>query len=147
MMKPSGWFQIGWSSDFPDGEVVSKRFFDEALVVFRTEAGQVRALDAYCAHMGAHLGVGGRVRGEGIVCPYHGWQWDEQGCNVSIPYEDRPNRARRIRRWPVAERNGLVYLWHHRDMAEPTWHVPDVFESQGGHVAARRYHASHPEGE
>ena len=31
------------------------------IVVFRNEKGEVYALEAYCKHMGANLGIGGKV--------------------------------------------------------------------------------------
>ena len=103
MMKPAGWFQIGWSTDFPPGHIAAKHYFGEEVVVFRADDGTLRALDAYCGHMGAHLGHGGEVCGDRVVCPFHGWEWNGDGRNVSIPYQDRPNRAVRIRSWPVME--------------------------------------------
>ena len=46
-------------------------------------------VDAYCAHLGAHLGVGGKVEGECIRCPFHGWRYDgESGKCTEIPYGD-----------------------------------------------------------
>jgi nitrite reductase/ring-hydroxylating ferredoxin subunit len=147
MMKPSGWFQIGWSADFAAGDVVAKHFFGREIVVFRTTAGELRVLDAYCGHMGAHLGFGGHVAEDCIVCPFHGWEWDGAGANVRIPYQDRPNRAVRIPAWPVTERNGLVFLWHDIDGDTPGWDVPDIFELLGADVCERSYHDSHPAGE
>jgi 3-ketosteroid 9alpha-monooxygenase subunit A len=148
MMKPEGWFQIGWSTDFPSGAVVAHTFFGNDIVVFRTEQGTLRALDAYCGHMGAHLGFGGTVTGECITCPFHGWEWNAAGENVAIPYQDRPNRAVRIRARPVSERNGLVYLWHHYDgVTTPWWDPPDVFEALGGDVDQRTYHGLDPSGQ
>jgi 3-ketosteroid 9alpha-monooxygenase subunit A len=147
MMKPAGWFQVGWAQDFVAGQVVEKKCFGEELVVFRTEDGQLRALDAYCRHMGAHLGHGGRVCGDRIICPFHGWEWNGDGENVRIPYQDRPNRGVRMRTWPIVERNDIVYIWHHYDNLEPSWSVPDVFESLGAPVAERAYHSAHPDGQ
>jgi nitrite reductase/ring-hydroxylating ferredoxin subunit len=147
MMRPSGWFQVGWSADFPAGEVASRTYFGQDIVIYRGADGSLTALDAYCKHMGAHLGVGGTVCENRIVCPYHGWEWDSDGRNSAIPYEDRPNRAVRIRTWPIIEQNGMVCLWHHWDGSGPTWQVPDVFESQGAHVVEREYHDCHPDGE
>jgi phenylpropionate dioxygenase-like ring-hydroxylating dioxygenase large terminal subunit len=47
------------------------------MVLFRTLEGKVNALHAYCAHMGAHLGVGGKVTNNGCIqCPFHGWLYD-----------------------------------------------------------------------
>jgi 3-ketosteroid 9alpha-monooxygenase subunit A len=147
MMKPTGWFQIGWSNDFAIGGVVPKRYFGEELAIFRTETGGLRALDAYCAHMGGHLAYGGTVCGELVTCPFHGWEWNGDGQNVRIPYQNRPNRAVSIRSWPVIERNDIVYLWHDRNGGEPTWNPPDVFDALGADVAAATYHPSHPDGQ
>jgi cholesterol 7-dehydrogenase len=41
------------------------------LVLFRTEKDEAKVLDAYCPHMGADLGVGGKVVGDCIECPFH----------------------------------------------------------------------------
>ena len=43
-------------------------------------------LDAYCQHLGGHLGVGGTVVGDEIKCPWHAWQWRQDGTNSLIPY-------------------------------------------------------------
>ena len=90
------------------------------MVAWRAESGQLTVMDAYCEHLGAHLGYGGHVVGEVLQCPFHGWQWNRDGRNVCIPYQDRPNRGRRIRTFPVVERNESVYIWHDADGREPT---------------------------
>lgn len=47
------------------------------MVVFRAKDGKAHALHAYCAHMGAHLGMGGKVvNNQCIQCPFHGWVYD-----------------------------------------------------------------------
>jgi 3-ketosteroid 9alpha-monooxygenase subunit A len=147
MMKPSGWFQVGWSSDFTSSELVSRRFFGRDLVMRRDADGELVAMDAYCGHMGAHLGDG-QVCERSIVCPFHGWEWDHDGRNVSIPYQDRPNRVARLDTLPMAERNGIVYLWHHPDGAEPSWTVPDAVETFDGDVRdGNSFHPCHPHGQ
>jgi phenylpropionate dioxygenase-like ring-hydroxylating dioxygenase large terminal subunit len=146
MMKPTGWFQIGWSSDYPTSEALPRRYFGQELVVYRSEDGTLHALDAYCRHMGAHLGYGGKVEGDCIICPFHAWEWNSDGENTSIPYEDRPNRSRRLRAWPIVEVNDCVYLWHDKDGKPPSWDVPEMFESLGEEIAARHYHDSDPGG-
>jgi 3-ketosteroid 9alpha-monooxygenase subunit A len=127
-MRPTGWFHAGWSTEFPAGTAKPLRYFGEELAAFRTESGELHVLDAYCRHMGAHLGYESRVEQDCVVCPYHGWQWDGEGANRSIPYQDQPSRAR-TRSWPVVERHGLVYLWHDPDGGPPRadFAIPDVF--------------------
>jgi hypothetical protein len=38
------------------------KYFGEEMVAFPGEDGKVNVLNAYCAHMGAHLGGGGKVK-------------------------------------------------------------------------------------
>ncbi|HEX2562962.1 MAG TPA: Rieske 2Fe-2S domain-containing protein, partial [Acidimicrobiales bacterium] len=58
---PAGWFVVAWSSDVAPGDVRRLHYFGRELVCFRTEGGEVSVLDAYCQHLGGHLGVGGHV--------------------------------------------------------------------------------------
>ena len=55
---PNGWFALARSDEVGPGAVLPVRYFGRDLVVFRTESGRPAVLDAYCAHMGAHLGIG-----------------------------------------------------------------------------------------
>jgi cholesterol 7-dehydrogenase len=62
----------------------------EQLVVFRDEKGEAHILDAYCPHMGANLGVGGRVVGDCIECPFHGWKFrGYDGKCTEVPYSEK----------------------------------------------------------
>ncbi|MBW2629246.1 MAG: Rieske 2Fe-2S domain-containing protein, partial [Deltaproteobacteria bacterium] len=51
-----GWFLLMFSEELEPGQVVPLKRFDQELVLFRTESGDAKVLDAYCPHMGAHLG-------------------------------------------------------------------------------------------
>jgi 3-ketosteroid 9alpha-monooxygenase subunit A len=138
-MVPTGWFQVAWSADIAHGAVIPLHYFNRDLVAFRQPDGTVSVLDAHCQHLGASLAHGGCVVEDGIQCPFHGWVWDGQGRNVRIPYEKRPNRGRRIRSYPVAEKNDSIYIWHDAKGGEPAWDAPDGFEVLGEHVSSRRF--------
>jgi len=128
---PSGWFQVGWSDELGEpggGLVKSMRYFAKDLVMYRGASGQVVVLDAYCKHMGAHLGHGGKVNGDCIECPYHGWRWNDTGQNVKIPYSDHTSAAR-IRHWPVQELGGLIMVWYHPEGLSPQWQLPAIPET------------------
>ncbi len=47
-MKPTGWFQIGWSAQIPPGGVQPMRYFGEDLVALRDEAGELAVRDCHC---------------------------------------------------------------------------------------------------
>ena len=91
---PWGWFQVLYSDELAVGESKPLRCFDQELVIFRTDSGAAKVLDAYCPHMGAHLGYGirdqagggSRVVGESIECPFHGWRYNGEGECTHVPY-------------------------------------------------------------
>lgn len=58
--------------------------------MFRGEDGIAHVMDAYCPHLGANLAVGGRVVGNCLECPFHGWQFrGDDGKCVKIPYAEK----------------------------------------------------------
>ena len=139
-MKPTGWFQVAWSDEIAVGEVHKMKYFGQELIAWRAESGHLTVMNAYCEHLGAHLGYGGHVEGEVLQCPFHGWQWNAQGHNVCIPYDKRPNRGRRIKTYPTVERNESVYLWYDDDGREPFFDAPDVFASFGDDSSVADYY-------
>jgi nitrite reductase/ring-hydroxylating ferredoxin subunit len=139
---PFGWFAVAWADELQPGQIVPRRLFGADTVLWRDDTGTAHLHDAYCPHLGAHLGHGGCVRGVNIVCPFHGWEFDPQGRNATIPYSGRTNGLARLRHYPVVERNGLVMAWHHPHAADPLWEVPEVPEF-GIHGIAEEFSASH----
>src|SRR5262245_4339261 len=119
---------IGWSAEFQQGEVRPLRYFGEDLVAYRDESGELHVLSGHCRHLGAHIGHGGKVVGDCVECPFHGWRWGPDGTNRYIPYQrDRPNKALRLRVYPVREQYGCVFVWHQPDGKDPQWEMPDLF--------------------
>lgn len=121
---PNGWYALAFSRELRAGQVLNARFMGRELVLFRTAAGIACAMDAYCPHLGAHLGHGGRVEGETIRCPFHGFCYDVQGRCVSTPYGKRiPPRAL-APVLPVRETHGMILAYHDAGGAAPCWEVP-----------------------
>ena len=63
MPIPFGWYVVDYADELKPGDVKSVRYFGEDQVLFRTDSGEISMLDAYCPHLGAHLGHGGLVNG------------------------------------------------------------------------------------
>jgi nitrite reductase/ring-hydroxylating ferredoxin subunit len=120
---PDGWYALCQSAELAAGEVRPLHYFGRELVAFRGLDGAARVFDAYCPHLGAHLGWGGRVEGDGIRCPFHGWRFDGEGCLVEVPrLGTRPPPAR-ARSYPVRECNGFVHAWVHAKDDPPSFEV------------------------
>jgi nitrite reductase/ring-hydroxylating ferredoxin subunit len=128
---PNGWFVVSAGAELANGDVRALHYFGRDLVLYRTANGVPRLLDAYCPHLGAHLAVGGKVEGDNLRCPFHGWCFDgESGTCVDIPYNQQariPSRAR-TRSYPTLERNQMLWAWYHAEDEPPFYDVPEVPE-------------------
>lgn len=100
------------------------RYFDQDLVGYRGESGEVHILDAHCRHMGAHLGYGGKVCGDELQCPFHGWRWSSGGKNVDIPYSNGSCSRRTLKAWSSVESSGVVMVWHSPAENVKPWTLP-----------------------
>ncbi|CAG2171223.1 unnamed protein product [Oppiella nova] len=115
---PNGWFSVLESRDLGVNQIKPISAFGVDLVVYRELAGKVHVVDAYCPHLGANLGIGGRVVGDSVRCPFHGWTF---------------NGAVRIKVWECVEENGFIFVWHHSDHQKPDWFpipIPDIRDSR-----------------
>jgi len=121
---PNGWFAVAFSNELVAGEVRRIHYFDEDLVLYRGREGAPKVLDAYCPHLGAHLAEGGRVIGDTLRCPFHGWRFDGTGMCVEIPYCQRIPPKARLRGWDVVEKNRMIFVWHHAEGKPPSWDFP-----------------------
>ncbi|MCZ6785496.1 MAG: Rieske 2Fe-2S domain-containing protein [Proteobacteria bacterium] len=120
----NGWFRVAYADELARGDVKALHYFGRELVLFRDEEGEAHLLDAFCAHLGAHLGHGGTVEGKGIRCPFHAWHWSGEGVCLDIPYAARIPPKAKIRSWQVRERNGLILAWHHDRDEPPSFEIP-----------------------
>lgn len=86
----------------------------EELVFFRDRDGRVVALDDWCPHRGARLSWGVCEFRWTVTCPYHGYVFDGSGQCVAglVDGPASPLVPKlRARKYPTAERHGLVFVW------------------------------------
>jgi 3-ketosteroid 9alpha-monooxygenase subunit A len=134
---PRGWFMVAASTEVTSVPS-SMRYFGQDLVAYRGESGRAYVVDAYCPHMGAHLGKNTtsyvvkdktHVQGESIRCPYHAWRFGPDGVCDDIPYSKaKPPAAAKLKSWTVQERYGCVYVWHDPENGAPDYDLPHIPE-------------------
>ena len=98
----------------------------EPLVLWRGPDGSPRVMSDLCVHRGTALSLGW-VRGDELVCPYHGWRYAADGRCVAIPQLAEPGRVparARVAAFPAQERYGLIWA----ALAEPRWPLPELPE-------------------
>lgn len=122
---PNSWFVVALSDELPVRGVMPLSYFGQELVLFRGEDGKAHVFDAYCPHLGAHLGCGGKVEGDSLRCPFHGWRFSgDSGQCVEVPFAAKIPARASLRSWPVRELDGLIMVYHHTEGQAPTWEIP-----------------------
>lgn len=125
-----GWYAIAFEEELKEGKVITRKFAGDEVVIFKTESGNAVVMDAYCKHMGAHLGVGGEINGESITCPFHGFCFDKEGTCVKTGYDTAPYPMLNTFSWPVKVTGGVVFCYYHPERTEPTWQVDDLEDEE-----------------
>lgn len=88
---------------------LARWLLDTPVVLFRTEAGEVVALEDRCPHRQAPLSAG-RLQGDAIECAYHGFQFGANGRCVRVPSMSSPAPLR-VETYPVREIGPLVWIY------------------------------------
>lgn len=86
---PNGWYRLINSDELKVNDVKSFDYCGRNVVLFRGTNNKVYALHAFCSHMGANLGKGGKVKDNNCIqCPFHGWVFDGETGNCVVSSEN-----------------------------------------------------------
>lgn len=107
---PDWWYVACLSSELED-RPIARTVLGTPLVLFRGEGGRAAALLDRCAHRNVPLS-GGTCEARRLVCPYHGWEYDEEGVVQRVPALAgiQTGKARRVPSYRVIEQQGLVWI-------------------------------------
>jgi len=116
--QSSGELKEHWYVACTAAELRRKRIFAATILglgiaVFRKSDGTARALLDQCVHRGTALSAG-RLIDSCLVCPYHGWRYDENGRVVHIPTEDGaalPGKPHAYSQRAFAAREAFGLIW------------------------------------
>ena len=107
------WYPVAASHQVSNDEPFRTRILCMDLAAFRDSRGNPHVLSDTCIHRGGALGAG-RVKGDCLECPYHGWQYDSEGRCKLVPAlgedESPPARAK-VDSYPVQEKYGIVFAF------------------------------------
>ena len=91
---------------------LARQILNTFIVLFRASDGSVAALEDRCVHRNAPLSQG-KVCGNTVQCPYHGWRYDENGELQEIPslgHEYSGDLPKGVRSFHCVEQQGYVWI-------------------------------------
>lgn len=134
MFLKNAWYVAAWSHEI--GRSLTQRWIaGEPVVLYRTEAGSVAALEDRCPHRRAALSMG-KLIGDTVQCGYHGVTLDCSGACVRIPGQDSIPPSMRTRSYRVAEKWQWVWVWLGDPAAADEALIPDFrWNSEPGWVS------------
>ena len=112
------WYLAAPSSELKAGAQFRRMILGEPVMLGRTAGGEAFALRDICPHRLVPLSAGKQVDTGGeptVQCPYHGWRFGTDGVCKLMPSlvdgQDMDVSRVKVRRYPVHEANGAVYLY------------------------------------
>ena len=105
----NAWYVAGWAENF-GRDLTPLTIMDEAIVIFRTEAGKAVALAGERPHKRLPLSKG-RLKGDALECGYHGLTFDCAGRCIRVPGQTTIPKAAVVRAYPLEERRGILWIW------------------------------------
>ncbi|MBD1919984.1 Rieske (2Fe-2S) protein [Microcoleus sp. FACHB-831] len=105
-----GWYIACPSRDIPKGKAKSLDICGQKIVLFRGEDGKIRALDAYCPHLGTDLAIG-RVDGNTIRCFFHHWAFDGEGTCQDIPCQSAIPEKACLQSYATEEKYDFIWVY------------------------------------
>ena len=124
---PEGWYFVASRREVLKAKLIQKDWMGESIVVWADESGRICVANAYCPHLGSHMGpeAGGRICEGRLVCPFHGFEYDTTGQCVATPFADPPKTAR-LGVFEVREICGLIFAWWGIQGRKSQWRLPEV---------------------
>ena len=122
----NGWYVAAFARDV-GRELVSRTILNEPVVLYRTGNGDAVAVGGRCPHRHFPLGKS-CLKGDSIVCAYHGIAFGSDGQCIDIPSQDFIPRSYRIPTYPLVEHGMWLWIWPgDPDKADPAL-LPDLEE-------------------
>ena len=107
------WYPLALGSAVTAYQPLRVKVLSLSFVAFRDTQGRARVLADTCIHRGGSLGLG-KIKGDHVACPYHGWEFGGDGQCKRIPSlgDDAklPSRAK-VDAYPVQEKYGIVFAF------------------------------------
>jgi phenylpropionate dioxygenase-like ring-hydroxylating dioxygenase large terminal subunit len=119
-MIPNQWYAILESNEVKKGKIIGVTRMGKKMVAWRAPTGQVTVMSDLCPHRGVALSAG-KLTGDCIQCPFHGFEYDHSGDCRFIPANGKntqPPKAMHVKTYPTREAHDIIFIWWGEPRAE-----------------------------
>ena len=103
------WWVAGFSWELED-QPLARVILNRPMVLYRTPAGEVGALQDRCCHKELPLSCGS-IESRGLRCGYHGLLFDRSGTCIEIPGQQHIPARARVPAYPLREQDQILWVW------------------------------------
>lgn len=109
MFVLNSWYAVGWSEEV-GRDLLARTVCGRPVVLYRTADGDPVALADACWHRLVPLSTG-QLRGDDLMCGYHGIRYNPQGRCTFMPSQETINPSASVSSFPVTDRYRLCWVW------------------------------------
>ena len=120
----NAWYAAAWSHEIKH-ELAARTVCEKDIVLYRRSDGEIAALEDACWHRLLPLSLG-HLRGDEVVCGYHGLVFNAAGRCTYMPAQDTINPSACVRAYPLVERHRLVWVWMGDPALADPARIPDL---------------------
>lgn len=110
LLQGGHWHLAAHSRELQPHKSLGVSVRDKPVVLYRKKDGDPVALEDRCPHRWAPLS-GGRIDGDNIVCPYHGFKFCPRGNLVQTPGNSGSPGMNSAMAYPVMESESKIWIW------------------------------------
>ncbi|MEI0602916.1 aromatic ring-hydroxylating dioxygenase subunit alpha [Brachyspira alvinipulli] len=108
------WYAVLDSKEVKQNKPLFAKRLNKNLVFWRDSNNNICCIDDKCCHRGASLSHG-KICGNNVACPFHGFQFDKSGKTVMIPANGRNTAVDErffVEGYEVRDLYGFIWFWY-----------------------------------
>ena len=139
------WHVVAYAPDLKESKPMAVRLLEEDIVLWRV-GDKIHAWRDLCLHRGTRLSLG-KVEDETLICPYHGWTYNEEGQCIRFPAHpnQKPPATARVTVYQAQEKYNWIWVTPGNPLKDipvfPQW---DDASFDKVHCGPYQYNASGP---
>lgn len=118
------WYAAAWDVEVKH-ILLPRKICNKSLVLYRKQDGTPVALEDACWHRLLPLSKG-RLKGDTVICGYHGLQFNSDGRCTHMPSQETINPSACVRAYPTIQKYRFVWVWMGNPALADESKIPDM---------------------